>query len=179
MADVREEYSSALFKLAREENLLDTILDDVKSLKVVFSENPAYVRLLSAPNIRRDERISLIDTVFSGRIHKYTLNFLKIMIERGYFQSVPDCLDSYVSLYNKENNIEVVNVFSSVKLTDAQRRRLSEKLAEKLEKKIQLVEKIDESLIGGIRLEMNGKLIDSSVKAQLENIRTALNSTVL
>ena len=179
MADVREEYSNALFKLAKEENLTETILDDVKALSLILKENPGYVRLLSAPNIRRDERSSLADSAFAGKIHKYTLNFLKIMIDKGYFSAVTDCFDDYVALYNKENNIEVVTVFSPVELTVSQKEKLKENLALKLHKTIELIEKTDESLIGGIRLEMNGKLIDSSIKARLESIRAELNSTVL
>lgn len=179
MAEVRQEYASALFKLAIEEGLTETVLDDVKSLKAIFNGNPGYVKLLSAPNIKRDERASLLDEAFAGKIHKYTLNFLKIMIDRGYFSSVCDCFDEYVSLYNKENNIEVVTVLSPVKLSDAQKAKLIENLSVKLSKKIELIEKTDSSLIGGIRLEMSGKLVDSSVKARLESIRAALNSTVL
>ena len=179
MADVREEYTNALFKLAQEENLCDVILNDVKELNVIFKDNPDYVRLLSAPNIKREERINLVDEAFSGKINLYTLNFLKIMIERGYFSLVTDCFDEFVELYNKANNIEVVTAITSVEFTDSQREKLKKVLAEKLGKKIELIEKTDSSIIGGIRLEMNGKLIDSSVKARLENIRAALNSTVL
>lgn len=179
MAEVREEYTNALFKLAQEEKLTDVILKDVKELDSVFRSNPGYIKLLSAPNIKRDERVSLVDKAFSENINIYTLNFLKIMIERGYFSYILDCFDEYVDLYNKANNIEVIKAVTSVELKDEQRQRLISSLSGSLGKKIELIEKVDPSLIGGIRLEMKGRLIDSSVKSRLDSIRNALNSTVL
>ncbi len=179
MTDVRKEYSNALFRLAQEEKLCGVILSDVKYLDSVFNENPAYYKLLGAPNIKRDERISLLDAAFSQNINIYTLNFLKIMIERGYFCYVKECFDEYIELYNKAHNIEVITAITPVPLSAMQKEKLTAALAGKLSKNIELNEKIEPSLIGGIRLEMKSKLIDSSVKSRLESIRAALNSTVL
>ncbi|MBQ7596595.1 MAG: F0F1 ATP synthase subunit delta, partial [Clostridia bacterium] len=179
MTDVRKEYSNALFRLAQEEELCGVILDDIKFLKSVFNDNPGYYNLLSAPNIKRDERISLIDEAFSQNINIYTLNFLKIMVEQGYFYNVKECFDEYIELYNKANNIEVITAVTPVPLSAAQKEKLKDTLANKLSKNIELIEKTDPSLIGGIRLEMKSRLIDSSINSRLDGIRAALNSTVL
>lgn len=179
MADVREEYSLGLYSLAKEEGLTDSILSDVRLLSTVFKENSDYIKLMCAPNVQKEERVALVDSAFKGRVNQYTLNFLKILIEKGYFASVLSCCEEYVDLYNKDNGIEVVTAISCVPLSDSQREKLIAVLSKKLEKKIELIEKTDASLIGGIKLEMQGKLIDASLKARFDSIREALNSTVL
>ena len=179
MADVVKEYSNAVFLLCEEENITDSVLDEIKDLQKIFDANPDYIKLMSAPNIKKEERAALLDSAFSGRINIYLLNFMKIMIERGYFGYIKECFSEFINLYNKKNNIEVITAVTPVALSETQRQKLIDSLSAKLNKKIELIEKIDDSLIGGVRLEMQGKLIDSSIKARLESVRAALNSTVL
>ncbi len=179
MADVKKEYAGALFKLAQESGLTEEICGDMRSLRQLLAENEGYVRLLSAPNIKREERIRLLDEALRDQVQTYTLNFMKLLIERGYFAMFPACCDTFISQYNEANGIEVVTVTTTVPLTDAQRERLTAQLSQKLGRRIELHETTDPSLIGGVRLEMRGRLMDASIKARLAAVRESLNSTVL
>lgn len=179
MAELKQEYARALFDLSKEENKEDVILADVRALKALVDGTPEYVKLMSAPNVKKEERTQLLDEAFRGKIHPYTLNFMKILVENGCFHFIGGCCDEFVKLYNEKNNIEVVTVFSPVALSDAQKERLKQNLSLRLKKTIELHEKIDESLIGGIRLSLDGEMIDGSIKSRLDEIKDLLGSTVL
>ena len=176
MAELKQEYARALFDLSKEENKEDVILADVRALKALVDGTPEYVKLMSAPNVKKEERTQLLDEAFRGKVHPYTLNFMKILVENGCFHFI---CDEFVKLYNEKNNREVVTVFSPVALSDAQKERLKQNLSLRLKKTIELHEKIDESLIGGIRLSLDGEMIDGSIKSRLDEIKDLLGSTVL
>lgn len=179
MADLKQEYARALFDLSKEESKEDVILADVRSLKALINDTPEYVKLMSAPNVKKEERTKLLDDAFRGKVHPYTLNFMKILVENGCFHFFNGCCDEFVKLYNEDNNIEVVTVFSPVALSNLQKEKLKSNLSLRLKKTIELHEKIDKSLIGGIKLSLDGEMLDGSIKSRLDEIKDLLGSTVL
>ena len=76
-------YGQALYVLAKDENCDRQILEELSTLDKSFSEEPDYLRLLSAPNLPKEERCRILDTAFRGKVHPYVLNFLKILTEKG------------------------------------------------------------------------------------------------
>ena len=104
MAELKQEYARALFDLSKEENKEDVILADVRALKALVDGTPEYVKLMSAPNVKKEERTQLLDEAFRGKVHPYTLNFMKILVENGCFHFIGGCCDEFVKLYNEKNN---------------------------------------------------------------------------
>ena len=90
MTRVGNIYGQALYDLARDESLSGSILEELSALKELFAGNRDYVRLLSVPNVSKEERCALLDEAFSGKIHPYVLNFLKILTEKGYIARFAD-----------------------------------------------------------------------------------------
>ena len=179
MTEVKQEYGNALFSLSKDSGVSDEVLADVKMLIDLFKSQPDYIKLLSAPNLKKEDRTNLLDEAFRGRINIYTLNFMKLLIDRGYFHDIIGCLNEFINSYNIDNNIEVVTVISSVALSQEQKDRLCAKLSDKLSKSIQLNERIDASLIGGVRIETKSDMLDGSVKSRLDDIKDILSNTVL
>ena len=84
-------YGGSLYDLAAEENLTDTIRDQLIGLKGIFRENPEYLRLLAEPAIAKAERLSLIDQAFGTQAMPYIVNFLKILCEEGMMREFSGC----------------------------------------------------------------------------------------
>ena len=84
MTQAANTYGQALYDLAKEESLGKTILEELSVLKSVFADAPAYSKLLSTPDIPKQERCAILDEAFRGKVHPYVLNFLKILTEKGY-----------------------------------------------------------------------------------------------
>ena len=179
MTQVGNVYAQGLYALAKDESLTKQILDQMQVLESSFLQEPAFLRLLSSPNLPKEERCDVIDKSFRGKVHPYVLNFLKILTEKGYIRHFSDCVVSYKTQYNEDNGILPVNVVSAVELTAEQKDKLTVKLSKMTGKDIELTNVIEPDCLGGIRLDYDGKQIDGTVRNRLDEIRNLLKNTVL
>ena len=179
MTEVGTIYGQALYALAQEESLCDPMLEQLRVLDDVFGKEPDFIRLLSSANLSREERCAIVDDSFRGQVLPYLLNFLKILTEKGYMRYFSDCCRSFTESYNRDNGILSVTAVTAVPLADAQKQKLTEKLASITGKRIQLCNRVNPAVLGGIRLDYDGKRVDDTVAHRLDSIRALLNNTVL
>jgi F-type H+-transporting ATPase subunit delta len=172
-------YGKSLYDLAVSENLSEDIMEQMQLVQELFRENPDYIRLLQEPSIPKKERLDLLDQAFGDALQPYLLNFLKLLTERGFLREYPACVKGYREQYCQANGIVDAMVVSAAELDPAQRQRLQEKLQTISGKKVILHEKTDASVLGGVRVEMDGKLYDGTVQGRLSDLRKHLNETVL
>ena len=172
-------YGQSLYDLALSENLTDAILHEMEELRKIFAENPDYIRLLLEPSIPKKERLRLLDEAFGDSIQPYLLNFLKILTERGMLHEFSACYKRFRASYFKDNGIADALVVSAVPLSDAHVSALTEKLSRMTGKKIILQQKNDPSVMGGLRVEVDGKLLDGTVQGRLDTLRREINETVM
>lgn len=179
MTQVGSVYGEALYDLAKSENLAQEILEQLKTLDLSFSQEPEFLRLLAAPNLSKDERCAIVDGALAGKVHEYVLNFLKILTEKGYPRHFGDCCKAYREHYNLDNGILPVTAVSAVALTGEQTRKLTHKLSSLTGKTVELTNRVDPEILGGIRLDYDGKRVDDTVSNRLDTIRGLLKNTVL
>ena len=179
MTQVANTYAQALYSLAKDEGLGTQILEEMSALQQAFTEEPEFLRLLSAPNISKQERCEILDNSFRDRVNPYLLNFMKILTEKGYARHFIDCCKSYREHYNDDNGILTVNAVSAVALSREQKDKLSGKLTRITGKKIELMNRVDPEVLGGIRLDYDGKRVDGTVQNRLDSVRNLLKNTVL
>ena len=179
MTQAANTYAQALYDLAKDEGLGKTVLEELSVLKTVFAENPEYSKLLSAPDLPKQERCNVLDEAFRGKVHPYVLNFLKILTEKGYIRQFPACCDAYRGFYNEDNGILVVKAVSAVALSAQQIEKLIAKLEATTGKKIDLHCSVDAAMLGGLRLSYDGKQVDGTVRNRLDSIGKLLKNTVL
>lgn len=179
MTQVGSVYGEALYSLALEESLTEGILAELTVLDGCFRENPDFLRLLSSPNLSKQERCAIVDNSFRGKVHGYVLNFLKILTEKGCIKHFADCRKAYESHYNLDNGILPVTAVTAVPMTEDQAARLKQKLEQITGKHIDLVNRIDSSILGGVRLDYDGKRLDDTVSHRLDKVRSLLANTVL
>lgn len=179
MTQVGSVYGEALYDLACSEGLSKTILQELTALDESFRQNPEFLRLLAAQSLSKQERCAILDDSFRGKLHPYVLNFLKILTEKGYPKHFFDCVVSYREHYNRDNGILPVTAVTALPLSADQSARLSKKLAALTGKTIQLTNRLDPDVLGGIRLDYDGKCLDGTLQQRLDAIRTTLKNTAL
>ena len=172
-------YGQSLYDLASSENLADDILCQMQTVRQLFTENPDYVRLLTEPSIPKKQRLALLDEAFGSDMQPYLLNFLKILVENGMVRDFGGCCRRYTALYNADRGIAQAEVTSAVPLSGQQLERLRAKMEEISGKKIQLQPKVDPSVLGGLRVSLEGKLLDGTVKGRLDDLRRKVSETVM
>lgn len=174
MTELAREYGDGLYALAAEEHIADDVLAQMQTLKDSFKENPQFLQLLSNMALSKAERVGIIDKTLRGQVHDYVLNFLKILCERGALSEFEGCEEAYRRLYNKENRVMEAVVTTAVPMDADKRQALIDKLTGMTGRKIQLTEKVDAQVMGGVMLEMDGKRWDNTVRHRLEDIYRAM-----
>ena len=179
MTEVGTVYGEALYSLACEEGLSETILQQLKVLDSCFAQEPDFIRLLGTPNLPKTDRCQILEDAFRGKVEPYVLNFLKILTEKGYMRHFADCCKAYRHSFNQDHGILEVTAVTALALNADQAQRLTEKLAKVTGKTIDLVNRVEPSVLGGVRLDYDGKRLDDTVSHRLDSIGALLKNTVL
>ena len=180
MTEAGSVYGQAIYDLAISEGLGKTILDqqNVQEHSITVEE-PGFLKLLSTPTLSKQERCQILDQSFRGKVHPYVLNFLKILTEKGYIRHFSHCVQAYRESWYRDNDILLVEAVTAVPLTMEQLKKLTRKMISLTGKTIELRNRLDPTVIGGIRLDYDGKRLDDTVSHRLEAVRTMLKNTVL
>ena len=179
MTQVGSVYGEALYTLALEEGLTTVIGEELSALEQSFRAEPDFIRLLSTPNLSVQERCNILDDSFRGKVQPYVLNFLKILTEKGYMRHFFDCCKAFEESYNRDNGILPVTAITAVSLNPAQAEKLTDKLCQITGKQVKLHNRVDPNVLGGVRLDYDGKRLDDTVAHRLASVASLLKNTVL
>lgn len=170
MAEMHKGYAAALFELASNEEMSK----EIKELVDILKSHDGYIELLSTPLLSKHERLSLIAEVLGDRFSDTLTAFVTLMCEKGVIKELPECEEEYQKIYKESLKASVAYVYSAVMLNDNEKLKLKEKFEKVSGRNVSFVYCIDESLVGGIRVEMDGKIFDGSVKSRLDNIKKVI-----
>lgn len=170
---VSKVYSEAFFTLSLEKDKLDIHKNDLLEIDKILNEYEEINQLLLNPNVAKDDKKQLISKVFSD-IDVDTLNLLKVLIDKSRFLVFKELVKKYRKNYNINKNIAEGIVYSANKLEQSDIDDLIAVLEKNFGKKVELENKIDETLIGGISIFIDGKRIDNSIKSRLEALKSSL-----
>lgn len=179
MTQTAKYYGGALYDLAKEDGLEAKILEELQVLDGCFGSESDYVKLLATASVPKQERREILERDFGGKLQPYVLNFLMLLTERGYIREFHGCAEVFRHRYNEDAGILEAVAVTAIPLPRELREKLLKKLADTTGKKIDLCERIDPSVLGGIRLEMDGQQLDGTVRHRLNDIRKILGDTVL
>ena len=179
MTQVGSVYGEALYELACGENQQDEILEQLKALNESFRLTPEFIKLLGSHAISKQERCQVLDDSFRGKINQYLLNFLKILTEKGYMRHFGDCCDAFTGHFDQDNGIMRVTAVTAVALSETQSAKITEKLNRITGKHIILHNRVDPSVLCGVRLDYDGQRLDDTVSHHLDAVRELLSKTVL
>ena len=179
MTEIARMYGGSLYDLAAEEGLETRILGELEEVNALFKANPDYLHLLSIPSIPKKERCGLLDEALRDQVHLYVLNFVKILCEKGTLRELPGCARAFRVRYNQAHGILEATAVSAVPMTAEQTARLHEKLEAVTGKKIDLKTRVDASVLGGIRLDIEGTELDGTVQNRLAALRRNIAAVTL
>ena len=179
MTEIANVYGGALYDLAKDENLTEQVRKELATLDQAFTEEPAFVQLLSSASLPKPQRVQVIEDSFRSNTHPYVLNFMKILTEKGYIRHFSGCCKVFRDRYNVDHGILPVTAVTAVPLSDVLRKKLTDKLTTITGKSIELTCKVDPDCLGGVRLDYDGKRLDDTVTHRLDAVRSLLKNTVL
>jgi F-type H+-transporting ATPase subunit delta len=169
-------YAGALLDLAFEKGVHAETLAELKAFEQVLGRVPQFVAFLNTPRIRREAKAAVLAKVFGNRVSDYTLNFFRVVVDKGRQHLLPKMIVAFVDGYHERMGEVVVKVQSAVPLEDGQKQRLSRALKKKFEKDIILEERVNPRLLGGLVMSVGDTRIDGSLRSRLEAVGARLEA---
>ena len=175
MTELGKEYGTALFMLSAEEGQIDEVARGLSVIRSAFNENPEYFDFLSSPSISLNYRLKSLSNVFSESIPTYVLSYLQLMCEKGRINCFLDSANEFKKLMDTLNHVSNIKVTSAVGLTVDEKNKLKDKFESTYKNKVNIQFYIDKSLLGGIIAEIDGNIIDGSLRHSLHEIKEVMN----
>lgn len=175
---VAREHGRALFMLTEEVGTTERVREDACAVVKLLSDNPDYIKLLDTPALSPDCRLALIDEAF-GALDVYLVNLIKILTKKSLAYLIPKTLAAFEDDYMESRGIVRAEAVTAVPLDEARCETLRMKLEKITGKQIIIENKVDPTILGGIKLRYMGIQRDGSVKTRLDSFKDRLADAVI
>lgn len=162
-------YATALLDLSIEQKNLDKTYSDIVSLQQTIEGSKELQSLLNSPIVKADKKRSILNALFSKDFTELSTKYLDLLVKNGRESLIPEIANQFILQYNTHHNIVEAEVISAVKLDDAQREKVLSLV--KHDGKVNIVEKIDPSILGGFIVKVGDKQIDASISKKFKDLR--------
>ncbi|MBQ9118507.1 MAG: ATP synthase F1 subunit delta [Lachnospiraceae bacterium] len=172
---VSKVYGEALFELALEKQSVDTLFEEVLLVREALAENKEMIQMLAHPQIAREEKLSVVETIFRGRVSDDLTGFLLLIVDKGRAGELDAVLGYFLSKVKEYKKIGVVKVTSAVELSAEQKKSVEEKLLATTDyATVEMHYKVDAALIGGLIIRIGDRVVDSSIRTKLQQLEKQL-----
>ena len=168
---VANTYSQALFDAASEDGVVNQIAAEYKEITKVFEDNPQLKRLFLIPMLSALEKKEIAVKIFEGNVSRIMLNYMFVVIDKRRIGAWEAIGRQYEKLVLAADGKTQGMLYSAIPLDKKRLKALEEKTGAALGLSVRLENRIDRSLIGGVKIYVDGKLIDASVKTRLEAMK--------
>lgn len=174
---VATRYAQALFGAALKEGSEGPTLEDLESLDRLYDLDRSLQRFLEAPDVLTEHKVELIHRVLGGRVSDLVERFLLLMLEKKRVQHLPLVFEHYRTLVEEHRGIVRAQVVTAVPFPGELEEGLKARLAALTGKKIILDRKVDPSIVGGVIVTLDGRILDASLRHRMQELRGMLLAT--
>lgn len=165
-----KEYAKALYELAISSKALEEVKNNYDALINGIKENEEYMKVLTYPKISKANKKKSIYEVCKS-MNNVFIDFLYVLIDNNRINNIKEIHEEFINIIDQNNNVVYAEVITASELNKSQLGLLANNLSKYFSnKKVVINEVIDESLIGGIKVLADGKLIDLSLTNRLESL---------
>ncbi|MFC0184727.1 ATP synthase F1 subcomplex delta subunit [Pseudarcicella hirudinis] len=168
---VASRYAKSLLWLAKDQNIVETVFEDMTLFAKTCEENHDLVLALKSPIVKHYQKLSILSKIFKDKVNPATFAIFEIITQKNRERLLPDIAEEFDRQYLEWKLIQKAEVTTVTPLTEAQRAEIIKIVSENTGKKVDLSEKIDPSLIGGYILRVDDRQIDTSVKTKLNDLK--------
>ncbi len=168
-------YAKSLLDLAVENNKLDPIYSDILYFEQV-TQSREFVLMLKSPIIKADKKVSIIKTIFEGKIDSITYSFFEIIVKKTRENYLPEIAAAFVDQYNLHKGIRKAKITTASAIDETLKASIEKTILESTDsKQIDLETVVDDEIIGGFVLQYDDKLFDASVARKLDLLKKEFN----
>lgn len=171
---VATRYAEALLHAAREAGVLAGCAESYAGVLAAAAGNRDLVTFLDSPQVATQEKKDLLKAVFGSRIEPLLLDFFYLLLDRNRLDSARDIGEVFAELVEAEAGIVRAGVITAVELPADLEARLRVKLESVTGKTVVLEKKIDPAVIGGVCVTLGDRILDGTVRTNLDRLRKTL-----
>lgn len=167
-----QRYAKSLIDIATELKQLDQVKDDILFLKSVVDKSRDFVLMLNSPIIHPDKKYKVINAITKGNTSNITNTFLKLLCSKHREANLPGVITSFIQQYNTIRDLHTAKLTTATSPS----KELIDSFVSKIKAStsydnVALETVVDDKIIGGFILEMEGKLIDNSIRRNLHDVK--------
>lgn len=174
MNEIASRYASALVSIAKDERRLEDYKSAVLSVKETLDANPELFKFLKSYFVKDDEKEKVVEELTKSFGLENFTNFIKLLVIKHKIHIYKDIVKEITKGINFELDIYEGFVYSTEPLENSKILEISRVISEKLHRKVELTNKLDSRLIGGVKVVVHDHVFDGSIKYKLETMKEQL-----
>lgn len=166
---VERRYAQALFELSGAD--IHGMVHELKDFVEVFKTSEELNTFLLDPRVKTDEKQKVLRNVLTDKLSKNILNFILLLVDKHRIKELPGIYEQFLHIVNEKSNILEMEIISAVPLDEETLQRIKEKFRQKYKaSSVKATEKVDSSIIGGVKVIIGDKVFDGSIKGRIESL---------
>ncbi len=178
-ARVSRRYARALFQAAKKLDIVESVEADLNLVGIVISQSSGFKNLLKNPAASKETKLGIISNAFSDRVTALTMQFIRLLLEKGREENLELVRISFEELRRADQGVIKAIVTTTIELTEAEKRKLIDKLTRASGKTIEAEFDTNSELIGGIKVAYENYVLDGSVSGAIGRLKDTLIYDVL
>lgn len=171
---IANRYANALFEIALELNQLDLFNENAKLVFDTLNNEKQFLKMLNHPQITSTEKINMLEKIFKNKISDSFFGLFSIVFNKNREKELIEIMGTFIEKVEKYKGIVKAVISSAVPLSDEQIKNIKQKLSQNINKQVVIQTEINPDLIGGVRINVDGHIIDGSIKKQLDDLKKKL-----
>lgn len=173
---VASRYAKSLIELAKEQNVLEEVYQDMLLFKDTADKNRGLMLALKSPIVRHEKKLGILKSLFESRVNPVSYAIYTIITKKNRESILDEIAAEFIKSYNLFRGIQRATVVTTTPLTDELREQFKGIVASATGSTVQLSEKVDSSLIGGYILRIDDRQVDASLRSRLNELKLQLTN---
>ena len=172
---ISKTYGEALFELASEEQKLDVLFEEAKVVCDILQKNTDFGKLMTHPKIPKEDKVKIAEKIFKGRVSDELTGFLVLIIKKERCAEIDAILTYFIQRVKEKKHIGVAYVTTAAAPDKYTQEKIKKRLLETTKyKEMEMHFMVDASIIGGMIIRIDDRVIDSAITTKLNNLKKQL-----
>lgn len=171
-----QRYAQAIFDLALENNEVEQWGQDLEVVSEAFQDSD-FAALMKHADMSAADKRAATGSVLAG-VNTMVRNLVDLLVSKGSVDSISGVYTSYTELLDQHLGRQRVEVTTAIALDEAEANRITSFVSELVRREVVLTTKVDESILGGLVIQIGDRLLDGSTKARLDGLKNRLHTEI-
>jgi F-type H+-transporting ATPase subunit delta len=169
-------YARAMYSVADDMGRVEEIKADMITIQHIFEREKTFTRILENPGISNMKKKEMVRNVLGKSTYKEIISLIEILIDKGRFSLYDQIVSQYSQIVDEEDKVCAGVVYSAIRLNTHDKNCLEHEVGRRIGKKVSLYNMVDHDIIGGVKILVDGKIIDATLQSNLEKMADEMRS---